>query len=413
MSFEIIFAIASIVSILILGAALFLCLKKYSGSSNAFESKLEGKIDAISKSNSELRNELSNIVQGSIANMGKILSQTQQNGNAAIEERLKSFSLENEQKLENIRKTVETRLNNIQKENSAALESMRKTVDEKLQKTLEERISHSFELVSTRLEEVYKGLGEMQNLASGVGDLKKVLSNVKSRGIIGEIQLGAILREVLSAEQFDENVATKSGSSNRVEFAVKLPADSDGFIYLPIDSKFPGDTYAALCDAYDSGDRTSVEAARKQLRTTLMQEAKDISSKYIDPPNTTDFAIMFLPFEGLYAEVVNIGLVEELQSKYRVNISGPSTMAALLNSLQMGFRTLAVQKQSTEVWKILEEVRNEFNTFAKALSDAQDKIRRADDDIEKLIGTRTRQMKRRLEKITTLEGYGKSIEAKK
>ena len=189
MSFEIIFAIASIVSILILGAALFLCLKKYSGSSNAFESKLEGKIDAISKSNSELRNELSNIVQGSIANMGKILSQTQQNSNAAIEERLKSFSLENEQKLENIRKTVETRLNNIQKENSAALESMRRTVDEKLQKTLEERISHSFELVSTRLEEVYKGLGEMQNLASGVGDLKKVLSNVKSRGIIGEFSL--------------------------------------------------------------------------------------------------------------------------------------------------------------------------------------------------------------------------------
>ena len=276
---------------------------------------------------------------------------------------------------------------------------MRTIVTDKLNKTIDSRMTESFKIVSDRLEQVYKGLGEMQSLAVGVGDLKKVLSNVKTRGILGEIQLGAILGEILSPEQYEENVAVRPGSRNVVEFAVKLPDQSGGFVYLPIDSKFPGDTYAALRDAYDSGDPNSIEAAAKMLIRTVRSEAKDIHDKYISPPNTTDFAIMFLPFEGLYSEVVNRGMIEALQREYRVNVAGPSTMAALLNSLQMGFKTLAVQKRSSEDWELLEEVSGEFNNFAKALASTQDKLRMADSELEKLVGVRTRQMQKKLSQI--------------
>ena len=291
----------------------------------------------------------------------------------------------------------------IQEDNNKQIDEMRKTVDKKLQQTLEEKMTQSFALVNERLEQVYKGLGEMQTLASGVGDLKKVLSNVKTRGILGEIQLGSILSEILSPAQYEENAVTKKGTKNVVEFAIKLPADDDGFIYLPIDSKFPGDSYSALRDAIDDGDKLKIDLAAKQLVTTIKNEAKDIRDKYIDPPNTTDFAIMFLPFEGLYCEVVNRGLVEVLQRDYKVNVAGPSTMAALLSSLQMGFKTLAVQKRSTEVWKILSDVKKEFDTFNSVLENTQNRLKQANDELEKLVGVRTRQIQRKLKDVQSTD----------
>ncbi len=292
----------------------------------------------------------------------------------------------------------------MQQDNAQKLDHIRTTVDEKLQKTLEEKMTHSFQLVSQRLEEVYKGLGEMQNLANGVGDLKKVLSNVKTRGILGEIQLGAILQEILSPEQYETEIPTIPGSRDHVEFAVKLPAAEDGgYIYLPIDSKFPGDTFATLQDAYDSGSADTIKAARKQLESVIKKCAKDIRDKYIAPPDTTNFAIMFLPFEGLYAEVVNMGLVTDLQRDYHVNIAGPSTMAAMLNSLQMGFQTLQIQKRSNEVWQVLGAVKTEFEKFDGVLDSARKRIRQLDDDLDKLVGVRTRGINRRLRAVQQLD----------
>ena len=318
------------------------------------------------------------------------------------EERFKTFSLENEQKLDNIRLSVERRLQFIQEDNNKKLEEMRKTVDEKLQKTLDEKLAGSFKIVNDRLEQVYKGLGEMQTLATGVGDLKKILSNVKTRGILGEIQLGAILKEILAPEQYAENVTTKPGSKDVVEFAVKLPADNERFIYLPIDSKFPADTYQQLCEAYQNGSREEILLRRKALAATIKSEAKDIYTKYVSPPETTDFAIMFLPFEGLYSEVVNMGMVEVLQNNYKINIAGPSTMAAMLNSLQMGFKTLAVQKRSAEVWDVLGAVKTEFNKFADVLSSTQQRLEQANKELDSLVGVRTRQIQRKLSKVSEI-----------
>lgn len=329
-------------------------------------------------------------------------AQSQNDRAVQLEQRLHSFSSGNTQSLENIRRSVDEKLESIRRENLRQLDEMRQTVDEKLQKTLEEKMNKSFSLVNERLEQVYKGLGEMQTLAVGVGDLKKVLSNVKTRGILGEIQLGAILSEILSKEQYEENIATKKGSKNVVEFAIKLPADGAGTVYLPIDSKFPGDTYSALRDAVESGDRQSIESAKKALVQRIKGEAKDIHDKYIDPPNTTEFAIMFLPFEGLYSEVVNMGLVEVLQREYKVNIAGPSTMAALLNSLQMGFKTLAVQKRSAEVWKILGGVKTEFDKFNDVLVMTQQRLDQANKELDKLVGVRTRQIQRQLKDVESV-----------
>ena len=365
---------------------------------------------------STLRQELTQSTQQSVKNMGDMIALNQQNlaqsqseKSKAIEERLKTFSLENEQKLDLIRRSVEQKLSYIQEDNNKQLEKMRQTVDEKLQQTLEDKMNKSFALVSERLEQVYKGLGEMQNLATGVGDLKKVLSNVKTRGILGEIQLSSILKEILATEQYEENVATKHGSRDVVEFAVKLPADDDGFIYLPIDSKFPGDTYQALRDAYDTGSKEAVDAAAKALVNTIKKEAKDIHDKYIDPPYTTEFAIMFLPFEGLYSEVVNRGMVEILQRDYKVNIAGPSTMAALLNSIQMGFKTLAVQKRSAEVWEVLGNVKKEFDSFADVLTKAQQHINLVTKDLDTLAGVRTRQIQRRLSAVQSVDAVATDI----
>lgn len=329
-------------------------------------------------------------------------AQSQNDRAVQLEQRLHSFSSGNAQSLENIRRSVDEKLESIRRENLRQLDEMRQTVDEKLQKTLEEKMNKSFSLVNERLEQVYKGLGEMQTLAVGVGDLKKVLSNVKTRGILGEIQLGAILSEILSKEQYEENIATKKGSKNVVEFAIKLPSDGAGTVYLPIDSKFPGDTYSALREAVESGDRQSIESAKKALVQRIKGEAKDIHDKYIDPPNTTEFAIMFLPFEGLYSEVVNMGLVEVLQREYKVNIAGPSTMAALLNSLQMGFKTLAVQKRSAEVWKILGGVKTEFDKFNDVLVMTQQRLDQANKELDKLVGVRTRQIQRQLKDVESV-----------
>ena len=320
----------------------------------------------------------------------------------AVDERFKTFTAQNKDSLDGIRTTVQNRLEVLQNDNNKQLEKMRMTVDEKLQKTLDDRITKSFKMVSERLQEVYTGLGEMKTLANGVGDLKKVLSNVKTRGILGEYQLGAIIEELLTREQYEENVATKKGSANRVEYAVKLPGEGEQCVYLPIDAKFPGDTYSQLVDAYDTGNQETIATAQAALETRIKGCAKDIHDKYIDPPHTTDFAIMFLPFEGLYAEVIRKGLVDTLQRQYKVNIAGPTTFAALLNSLQMGFKTLAIQKRSSEVWNVLGAVKTEFNTFTDVLSAAQKRIEQTHTELDKLVVVRTRKINSKLREVSAL-----------
>ncbi len=329
------------------------------------------------------------------------------------EERIGSLEKSNEEKLESIRQTMERRLSAIQSENAEKLDQMQKVVDEELEKTLQSRITESFKVVSTQLEQVYKGLGEMQTVAAGVTDLKKVLSNVKTRGILGEAQLSAILSEILSHEQYDVDIATKPGSRDRVEFAIRLPGDGETPVYLPIDSKFPGETFAQLQDAYEKGDPAAIDQAAKMLEIRLKAEAKDIRDKYIDPPHTTDFGILFLPFEGLYAEAVNLGYIEELQRTYRINVTGPSTMAAFLNSLQMGFKTLAIQKRSSEVWQVLGAVKTEFEKFSDILDRSQQKLRQVNDDLDALIGTRTRAINRKLKDVEKLDAAdsGKLLES--
>ena len=368
----------------------------------------------LAMSNKGLNREV-NAMAKAYLNMGKtsnelIDSRLRENGSRVdarlmdMNTRISSMAVENEQKLEYIRQSVEKRMGDLTADNNRQLELMRETVDEKLQKTLDDRISQSFMTVNDRLEQVYKGLGEMQTLAQGVGDLKKVLSNVKTRGILGEVQLGAILEQILPREQYDMDVATVPGSRERVEFAIRLPGEGERPVYLPIDSKFPAERYAQLQTAYESGNRELMDKCWKVLEATIKQEAKDIHEKYIAPPYTTDFAILFLPFEGLYSEVVNHGMLEVLQRTYKVNIAGPTTMAALLNSLQMGFRTLAIQKHSSEVWEVLGAVKTEFETFAKALQTTRSRLRQADEELDKLVGTRTRAIQRKLRSVEALDG---------
>ena len=315
-----------------------------------------------------------------------------------LEERLKTFSLENEQRLDNIRTSVSRHLTSMQEDNNARLEKMQGIVDEKLQKTLEERMARSFTLVNERLEQVYKGLGEMQTLATGVGDLKKVLSNVKTRGILGEIQLGSILEEILSPDQYMREAPIKRGT--KVEFAVKLPSDDGDGVLMPIDSKFPMDVYSRVTEAYDSADRDRIKSASAELVQSLKAMARDINQKYIEPPKTTAFAVMFLPTEGLYAEAVKLGMIETLQRDYKVCMAGPSTLAALLNSLQMGYQSYMIHKRSGEVWQILSEVKTEFDKFADGLAVTQERMAQVSNDLDTLIGVRTRQMQRKLRKVT-------------
>ena len=311
---------------------------------------------------------------------------------------------ETEEKLITVRETVEKKLSSIQEDNEKRLEKMRQTVDEKLQETLDKRLSESFKLVSERLEAVQKGLGDMQQLASGVGDLKKVLTNVKTRGTLGEIQLGNILEQIMTPEQYAANVKTKKGSDALVEFAIKLPGkNNEEHVYLPIDAKFPQEDFIRLQDAYDAGDAAAIESSSKALSTQIKKSAKDIRDKYISPPETTEFAILFLPIEGLYAEVVRQpSLLEELQRKHKVVVAGPTTLAAMLNSLQMGFKTLAIQKQSSEVWEVLTAVKEEFGKFGGVLAKAQKKLEGASKDLELLQGTRTNVINRKLRKVQTI-----------
>lgn len=319
-----------------------------------------------------------------------------------MSQQLQGTASQQNQQLEAIRGSVETRLSALQADNNQKLNEMRQTVDQKLEKALDETLNRSFSQVSRQLAEVYKGLGEMQTLAAGVGDLKKVLSNVKTRGILGEIQLGAILQELLTPDQYAENIATRPGSTQRVEFALKLPGDGEQPVWMPIDAKYPADAYEALLDAYDTADPAQVDTAAKELDRRVRSFAKDIHDKYIEPPATTDFGVMFLPVEGLYAEVVRRGTAQRIQQDCKVVVAGPTTMSALLNSLQMGFRTLAIQKRSGEVWGVLGRVRTEFDTFAKALSQTQNRLNQASNELENLVGVRTRQIQRRLDEVSRL-----------
>ncbi|MCD8094832.1 MAG: DNA recombination protein RmuC [Ruminococcus sp.] len=360
---------------------------------------------------SRLRTELSSTVTASVSHLGDSLRDEQFKQSKSLEARIKAVEgeldkirLETLGTLEKIRVDNNVSMEKIRSENRESLDKINGTVNEKLQKTLDDKISRSFEAVNKRLAEVYEGLGEMKNVASGVSDLKNVLSNVKTRGIMGEIQLASILSEILAPEQYDEQIPVSPKAKERVDFAVKLPGTGDGDgVLLPIDSKFPGDSYANLLEAYENGDSEEIKRRRSLLISELKSCAKSIRDKYIAPPYTTDFAIMFLPFEGLYAEAVNLGMVEELQRLYKVNIAGPSTTAAMLNSLQMGFRTLAIQKKSGEVWKVLEEAKKEFSQFESVLDKTRDRLRQADEELDKLIGTRTRAINRKLKDVAMIE----------
>ncbi|MDP4118344.1 MAG: DNA recombination protein RmuC [Bacillota bacterium] len=314
-----------------------------------------------------------------------------------------------EARLENQNRRLDLRLAEIEERNEKTLGQIRETVDEKLHKTLDERLGQSFKTVSDRLEQVSKGLGEMQNLAVGVGDLKKVLTNVKSRGVLGELQLERLLEQMLAPEQYEKNVATKPGSGQSVEFAVKLPVNGK-IILLPIDSKFPVESYSRLLSAYENSTET-VDTYAKELEDTLKKSAKDISEKYINPPLTTDYAIMFLPTEGLYCEAVRRdGLIETLQMKYHVMISGPTTLTAMLSSLQMGFRTVAIEKRASEVWITLSSVKKEFEKFADILSNTQRHISMVSDDVDKLIGVRTRSIIKKLNDVEEVDIISENVE---
>lgn len=364
------------------------------------------------------REELNNSVQKNREEMTKLLSDlnrritdqliTMQQGQVQesrgnrkeIKDTLDAFS----KKLETLTGTVDVKLQLIQKDNNEKLEKMRQTVDEKLSATLEKRLGESFALVSKNLEAVQKGLGEMQSLASDVGGLKKVLTNVKTKGIVGEYQLAALLEQVLAPNQYDENVHTKSNSRENVEFAIKIPSkvsDKD-YIYLPVDSKFPTEDYSRLVDAYDSGNSDEIAFYKKELEKKIKSFAKDIQTKYIDVPNTTEFGIMFLPIEGLYAEVLRIpGLFETIQRDCHVTITGPTTILAFLNSLQMGFRCLTVEKKTSEIWRVLGAVRTEFGKFGDILEKTRDKLTAASNELDKT-GARSRAIERQLKNVEAL-----------
>jgi len=361
-------------------------------------------INKITRENrDELTRELKSFSENFSQNV-KEFNQLQKDKFNELSLKQEALNTTTESKLEKMRETVESRLKEIQEDNSKKLEKIRETVDEKLHKTLESRLGESFKLVSDRLEKVQKGLGEMQSLANGVGDLKKVLSNVKTRGVLGEYQLENILEQLLTNEQYEKNVKTKSDSNQFVEFAIKLPSkkEDDKIVWLPIDSKFPTENYLALQDAYETGDTAQIEAARKDLARTIKAFAKDIHEKYVDPPYTTDFALMFLPIEGLYAEVLrDTGLFETLQREYRIVVTGPTTLSALLNSLQMGFRTLAIEKRSSEVWEVLSAVKTEFGKFGDMLDKTKKKLREASNVVEDA-GTRSRAIERKLKNVQEL-----------
>ena len=370
--------------------------------SDDYDRRLQQVRNDLSSSSLGAVRSMSDGLQNSVRNMGAMLNANQTSQMQMLENRMKTLESGNEQRLDAMRASLNLNMEAIRSDNTKKLDEIRHTVDAQLEDTLQKRLTQSFETVSRQLEQVYKGLGEMQTLANDVGGLKQVLSGVKTRGILGEIQLGAILEEILAPEQYATNINTIPNSTQRVEFAVRLPGTDGGSVWLPIDSKFPGDTYVHLQDAYTSGDPAAIESARRALEAVLCSEARDIRQKYVEPPYTTNFGILFLPFEGLYAEVVNLGMLERLQKEYQVNIAGPSTMAALLNSLQMGFRTLAIQKRSGEVWQLLGAVKTEFDKFSDGLTKMQQRLHQTDAELDHLIGVRTRAITRRLREVQQL-----------
>ena len=355
------------------------------------EKNAKGYVDFIEKLNSAL------------SEMTKAARDENEKAITNLNKRFDEFSKVTKERLDVIDANVSKALAELRRENTEKLGEIQKTVDEKLQKTLDERLKSSFESVVSQIGNVNKAIGEIKNIAQDVGSLKNVLTNVKTKGIVGEVILGNIISEILTSDQYEENFATKKGSRDVVEFAIKMPAGAEGeFIYLPIDSKFPLETYYKIKDAIDTGNRDELDLARKELRAKLRTYAKDIATKYISGPDTTDFAIMFLPIEGLYIEAIEGGLFEEFQREFKVNIVGPSTLAALLNALRSGFNSLAIQKRSNEVFKLLEAVKSEFESFAKVLSGAQQRADQLSDELEKLVGTRTRQMQRKLKDISVI-----------
>lgn len=359
---------------------------------------IQQNLSALSQSLKESQQQAAAYQNQSIATLNQNLAAQMQQ----MEQRLRTIELTNGQGMEQVRQTIQTSLNRMQQVQADNLAEIQGVVEQKLTQTLEQKVQSAFQMVNERLEMVYRGLGEMQTLAAGVGDLKKVLSNVKTRGILGEVQLGSILQEILAPEQYAYDVTVNPNRREHVEYAVKLPGTTNGQpVWLPIDSKFPGDTYTALRNALDSGNPQQIKAAQQTLTQVIRKCAKDIHDKYICPPYTTNFAILFLPFEGLYAEVINLGMVETLQQNFQVNIAGPSTMAAMLNALQMGFQTLAIQKRSTEVWQVLQQVQTEFDRFADVLQKTQNALHSADSQLERLVGTRTRAIQRQLGAIQT------------
>jgi len=423
-----------IIVIIILAAVLTLAflfsrlLKKISGFDQALKNfeKNQQRTESITKeeiaknrtetsqnnqlSRQEMSNSLKAFGDSLLSRMAEIAG-LQKNQLDTFSKQLSTQTRTNEEKLEQMRETVEKRLKTLQDENTKKLEQMRETVDEKLHATLEKRLGESFKAVSERLEQVHKGLGEMQTLAAGVGDLKKVLSNVKTRGIWGEISLGFLIEQLFTPEQYAKNVATKKGSSERVEFAIRLPGrDKDeGEVWLPIDSKFPEADYTRLMEAQEKADPELVEESAKSLEKFIKAEAKKINEKYIDPPNTTDFGIMFLPVESLYSEVLRRpGLFEELQREFRITVTGPTTLAALLNSLQMGFRTLAIEKRSSEVWTLLGTVKTEFGKFGDVLDKTQKKLQEASNTIE-TAARKSRTIERKLKDVQEMPAE-KSVE---
>ena len=379
----------------------------------AVSEHLRTNIDAVSRMGESNRNTLramgdmlkDNQAQASLGqketlnDFNKVMSERL----SMLEQRVQVVEKNNEERLESIRKTVAEGLSVMQQENSKKLEEMRITVDEKLQSTLEKRLSESFNNVNKELQRVYVSVGEMKSIADDVGGLKRMLGNVKVRGNLGEVQLGAILEEILSPEQYEENIATVPGSTKRVEFAVHMPGDGDRPVYLPIDAKFPGDTYSALQDAREAGDIEGVKFVQKQLKERILLEAKDIHDKYIEVPYTTDFGVLFLPFEGLFAEVNALGLTNRLQHDYHVVVAGPSTMAAMLSSLRVGFRTLAIQKRSDEVWQVLGAAKTEFEKFGQGLSAMRRHLDQTSNELDKLLDTRSKAINRKLKSVESLD----------
>ncbi len=380
----------------------------YAGIERAIREELRSGREESAKSAADLRKEVSEGQKSSLDTMVKAIGEmgkSQVHQLESVARRIQELIESNEMRIEKLRGTIDMQLKHLQESNEKKLDQMRETVDEKLQSTLEKRLGESFNLVSERLEAVQRGLGEMQNLATGVGDLKRVLTNVKARGTWGEVQLGALLEQVLTPDQYERNVHTKENSQESVEFAIRLPGsdhDFDSSIYLPIDSKFPQEDYLRLVDAAEAADPDAIQKATAALMTAVNRSAKEIRDKYLNPPKTTDFAIMFLPTEGLYAEVLRQpGQVEKIQQTYRIVVAGPTTLSAILNSLRMGFRTLALEKRSSEVWNVLAAVKTEFRRFGDVLGKVKKQLNAASNTIDQT-GVRTRVMERRLRDVEQL-----------